>query len=84
MVNDEMEQNSDLRARVVSLEQWRVRRDIDSARHDERWKRMDDKIEVVSKKVDKISSDLSRVLWIILTAVILAIVAFMLKGGFAP
>jgi hypothetical protein len=84
MVNDEMEHHSDLRARVVALEQWRVQRDIDSARHDERWKRMDDKIEGVGKKVDKISSDLSRILWIILTAVILAIVAFMIKGGFAP
>lgn len=75
--------NSDLRARVVALEQWRVQRDIDSARHDERWKRMDDKIEGVGKKVDKISADLSRVMWTILLAILAAIVSFMIKGGFA-
>lgn len=75
--------NADLRARVVALEQWRVQRDIDSARHDERWKRMDDKIEGVGKKVDKISADLSRVMWTILLAILAAIVSFMIKGGFA-
>jgi hypothetical protein len=73
---------SDLRARVVALEQWRMQRDIDSARHDERWKRMDDKIEAVGKKVDKISGDLSRVMWIILAGIIMAIITFMVKGGF--
>ncbi|WP_292411267.1 hypothetical protein [Mesorhizobium sp.] len=85
----------DLRARVVALENWRVQRDIESARHDERWKHMDDKIgdmgrsmkgEIanVEKKVDKISSDLSRIMWIIIAGILTAVIAFMIKGGFAP
>ncbi|MBZ9981346.1 hypothetical protein LB521_09260 [Mesorhizobium sp. BR-1-1-8] len=76
--------SGDLRARVVALENWRVARDIESARHDEKWKHMDDKIDGVGKKVDKISSDLSRVVWLLLSGIILAILAFIVKGGMAP
>lgn len=79
-----MEQQADLRARVVALEQWRVQRDIDSARHDERWKNMDDKIDAVGKKVDKISEGLSRIMWMVIAGIVMAAVTFMLKGGFAP
>lgn len=79
-----MDSSGDLRARVVALENWRVQRDIESARHDEKWKHMDDKIDGVSKKVDKISSDLSRIMWIVLAGIIMAVVTFMVKGGFAP
>jgi hypothetical protein len=75
---------ADLRARVVALEQWRIQRDIDSARHDERWKSMDEKIDAVGKKVDKISDGLSRIMWTFIVAVILAFVAFVVKGGLAP
>lgn len=94
MADDHME-TGDLRARVVALENWRVQRDIESARHDEKWKHMDekisdmgkqmeDKIDSVDGKVDKISSDLSRIMWIILAGIIMAVVTFMVKGGFAP
>jgi hypothetical protein len=76
--------NADLRARVVALEQWRMQRDIESARHDERWKNMDEKIDAVGKKVDKISDGLSRIMWTVIVAVILAFVGFIVKGGLAP
>lgn len=76
--------NADLRARVVALEQWRVQRDIDSARHDERWKHMDAKIDAVGKKVDKISDSLSWVVRLLIGGIIMAALAFMIKGGFAP
>jgi hypothetical protein len=89
---------TDLRGRVVALEQgaasnsqrlttleaWRTQRDIDSARHDERWKRMDDKIDAVGKKVDKISEGLSRIMWTVILALIAAAIAFVVKGGLAP
>jgi len=84
MEASEMDQGGDLRARVVALEAWRVQRDIESARHDERWRHMDEKIEQVGKKVDKISSDMSRVVWLLITGIIMAAVAFMVRGGFAP
>lgn len=85
------EMEPDLRSRVVSLEQstaangqrlttleaWRTQRDIDSARHDERWRHMDEKI-------DQISSTLSRINWMIIAGIVAAFIGFIVKGGFAP
>lgn len=87
----------DLRSRVVSLEHqgqnreqrlatleaWRTQRDIDNARHDERWKHMDEKIDAVGKKVDKISGDLSRIMWVVILGIIGAFVTWVVKGGLA-
>lgn len=70
--------------RLSALEAWRTERDIERARHDERWRHMDEKIEQVGKKVDKISSDMSRVVWLLITGIIMAAVAFLVRGGFAP
>lgn len=88
---------SDLRSRVVALEHqgqnqgqrlntlesWRTQSDIADARKEEQWKGMNDKIDHVGKKVDKISGDLSRIMWLVITGIVMAIVAFMVKGGFA-
>jgi len=81
-VNDDMEQHSDLRARVVALEHWRVQKDIDSARHDERWKRMDDKIEAVGAKIDEVAGTLKFIGKTFIGAIVLAVVAFLVAGGF--
>jgi hypothetical protein len=92
---DDME--TDLRSRVVSLEhqgqghgrrlddleKWQRQSDLIDARKEGEWKAMSDKIDTVGKKVDKISSDLSRVVWLILAGLIMAAVAFIVKGGFA-
>ncbi|WP_245432986.1 hypothetical protein [Mesorhizobium sp. WSM3866] len=45
---------------------------------------MDDKIDGVGQKVDKISSDLSRIMWLVLAGIVSGIVMFMIRGGFAP
>ena len=88
----------DLRSRVVALEQgaatngqrlttleaWQRQRDIDSARHDERWKRMDDKIDAVGKKMDKISEGVSRIMWAVVLGLIASAIAFVVRGGMAP
>lgn len=70
-------------SRLATLEAWRVQRDIEGARHDERWKAMDSKIDHVGTKVDKIAGDLSRIMWLVLSGIILGVVAFLIKGGFA-
>lgn len=81
----------DLRGRVVALEQftaangqrlttleaWRTQRDIDGARHDERWKHMDEKI-------DGISRTLLRINWLIIGGIIAGFIGFLIRGGFAP
>jgi hypothetical protein len=78
-----MEQ-TDLRARVVALEQWRVQKDIDSARHDERWKTMDDKIDAVGKKVDDVNGTLKFINKLIIGGFVAALLALVWKAGIAP
>lgn len=45
---------------------------------------MDAKIDAVGKKVDKISDSLSWVVRLLIGGIIMAALAFMIKGGFAP
>lgn len=100
MIEKDME--SDLRSRVVSIEHqtqghgtrlstieaWQRQRDIDSARHDEKWdameKRIDTRFSGLERSVDNIQSSLSRVNWLIIGGIIMAIVAFTVRGGLAP
>ena len=78
------EMYTDLRARVVALEQWKVQRDIESARHDERWKHMDDRFNRLEVKLASVSDTLTWITRLIIGGIIMAIVAFMIGGGFAP
>ena len=83
-----MDGSGDLRARVVALENWRVQRDIESARHDEKWNAMEHRIDTrfsgLEKSVHDIQSSLSRINWLIIGGIVSGIVAFLIKGGFAP
>lgn len=84
---NEME-NHDLRTRVVSLEhsdtqnrqrlsdleKWQRQNEIAEARTDVQFKEMD-------KKLNKIESTLSRIMWLIIAGLIAGFVSFVLKGG---
>lgn len=79
---------ADLRARVVALEQWRVQKDIDSARNDEKWTAMETRIDArfagLEKSVLDIQGTLSRINWLIIGGIVMAVIAFLVGGGFAP
>jgi len=74
--------------RISALEAWQRQRDIDSARHDEKWNAMESRIDTrfsgLEKSVHDIQTSLSRINWLILAGIISGIVAFLFKGGFAP
>lgn len=74
--------------RIASFETWQRQRDIDSARHDEKWNAMETRIDTrfsgLEKSVHDIQSSLSRINWLIISGIVLAIVAFTVGGGFAP
>lgn len=96
--NTDME-NHDLRSRVVGLEHrvhgydqrlsglevWQRQRDIESARHDEKWnameKRIDERFSGIEKSVGDIKSVLSRLNWLIVGGIIAAVIGFIVKGG---
>lgn len=95
------EMDGDLRSRMVSVEHqtqshgqrlaameaWQRQRDIDSARHDEKWNAMEARIDTrftgLESSVGDIKSALSRINWLIIGGIVAGIVGFMIKGGFA-
>ncbi|QVQ37792.1 hypothetical protein KHQ08_07165 [Pseudochrobactrum algeriensis] len=90
------ENDFDLRSRVVNLEQqltgilprlvvlekFQVQSEIADARKDEQWKHMDNRFNDLEKKISGVSDTLAKVVWLIISALILGVVSFMLKGGF--
>lgn len=61
--------------RLVALELWTRNRDISDARRDEQFLG-------IQKDLDSIKSNLSRIVWLIVSGIILGVVAFMMSGGF--
>ncbi|KAB0539330.1 hypothetical protein HNQ68_001151 [Pseudochrobactrum saccharolyticum] len=90
------ENDVDLRSRVVNLEQqltgilprlvvlekFQVQSEIADARKDEQWKHMDNRFNDLEKKISGVSDTLAKVVWLIISALILGVVSFMIKGGF--
>lgn len=74
--------------RLSAMEAWQRQRDIDSARHDEKWNAMEARIDTrfsgLEKSVHDIQSSLSRINWLIIGGIITGIVAFLVQGGFSP
>ncbi len=91
-----IENDFDLRSRVVNLEQqltgilprivvlekFQVQSEIADARKDEQWKHMDNRFNDLEKKISGVSDTLAKVVWLIISALILGFVSFMIKGGF--
>jgi hypothetical protein len=98
MVEKASEMETDLRGRVVNLEhqgqghgrrlddleKWQRQSDLADARKEGEWKAMNDKIDAVGSKVDKISDSLTWVVRLLIGGIIMAALAFLIRGGFAP
>lgn len=89
------ENDGDLRGRVVNLEQrmtaseaWQRQRDIESARHDEKWNAMETRIDLrfsgLEKSVHSIQMSLTWINRLIIGGIITGVVGFLIRGGFAP
>lgn len=70
--------------RITALEAWQRQSDLADARKEGEWKAMNDKIDSVGTKVDKISDSLQWVVRLLIGGIIMAALAFLLKGGIAP
>lgn len=70
--------------RIAALEAWQRQSDLADARKEGEWKAMNDKIDSVGSKVDKISDSLQWVVRLLIGGIIMAALAFMVRGGFAP
>jgi hypothetical protein len=68
--------------RVTSLEQWQRQAELADARKDEQWKHMDNRFNDLEKKISGVSETLVKVVWLIISALILGVISFIIKGGF--
>ncbi|QOF72382.1 hypothetical protein IG197_04670 [Aminobacter sp. SR38] len=88
--------DGDLRSRLVALEHQGASRDqrlaalearqrqsdIAEARKDEQFKHMDMRFSTLDAKIDGVSGTLNWIAKLVISGIILAIVAFMMGGGF--
>lgn len=67
--------------RLSALELWQRQTEITAARTDEKWINVDKRFDDLDKKIEKVSGVLTKIMWIFVTAIILAFAAFIVKGG---
>lgn len=68
--------------RLVALEAWRTQRDIDSARHDERWIGMENRLTSIETEINGIQETLTWIMRIVIGGIIMGVIAFLMRGGF--
>lgn len=66
--------HNDVKVRVVAVEKWQNEQSIANAVRDERWATM-------LVRLNKIDSNLSKVVWLMVGAFIAAVMAFVIGGG---
>lgn len=74
--------NQSLASRITSLEQWKQEQEIEVALIKERRATTDERFDRVEKRLDKIDGHVSRLVWLVVAAILSAIVTFTVKGGF--
>lgn len=67
--------------RITTLEQWQRQSEIAGARTDEKWKNVDRRFDDLDKKIEKVSGILSKIMWLVISGLIMAFVAFVIGGG---
>jgi hypothetical protein len=74
--------------RLTVIEAWQRQKDIESARHDERWGAMDARIDNrfsgLEKSVHSIQASLAWINRLIIGGIVAGILGFLIRGGFSP
>lgn len=73
--------SDDLRARVVSLEHWRIQLEIANARAEAERKHLDQRFDAVEAQIGEINGSIKWAVRIVLGALLLAFITFALRGG---
>lgn len=68
-------------ARIVFLETWTRNADLTEVRRAEQFKAMDDRFNRLEQQLSKVVDTLSRIMWLVISGIIMAFVAFMISGG---
>jgi len=67
--------------RLQTLEQWQRQSEIAGARDGERWKNVDKRFDDLDKKIEKVSGVLTKIMWLIISGLVVAIMGFIVGGG---
>jgi hypothetical protein len=70
--------------RITNLEAWQRQTDISEAKRGEQFKSMDARFGRIEADLTKINGTLAKIMWLVIGGIIMAMVTFMVKGGFAP
>lgn len=95
---DDTMDNGDLRTRIVGvehtiaannqrltvLEAWQRQQEIGEAKRGEQWVTLQRDLETLTKSIGEVQGTLKWIGRTIIGAILVAVVAFMIKGGFAP
>ena len=73
--------HSNKEARIVLLETWTRQADLTEVRRAEQFKAMDDRFNRLELQLSKVVDTLSRIMWLVISGIIMAFVAFMVSGG---
>ena len=68
-------------ARIVFLESWTRNADLTEVRRAEQFKAMDERFNRLELQLSKVVDTLSRIMWLVISGIIMAFVAFMISGG---
>jgi len=93
-----MDMDGDLRTRIVgvehtvaannqrltALEAWQRQQEIGDAKRGEQWMTLQRDMETITKSISEVQGTLRWIGRTIIGAILVAVVAFMIKGGFAP
>lgn len=67
--------------RITTLELWQRQSEIADARTDEKWKSVDKRFDDLDSKIDKVSGVLTKIMWLVISGLIMALIAFIVNGG---
>ncbi|RWN31742.1 hypothetical protein [Mesorhizobium sp.] len=70
--------------RLTALETWKQQSDVSDARKEEQWIALKGDLVGLKTSVGEVQGTLKWIGRTIIGAIIVAVVAFMIKGGFAP
>ncbi|MEO0677085.1 MAG: hypothetical protein AAFR53_05530 [Pseudomonadota bacterium] len=72
---------SSLEARVVTLEEAQQRTHMERAVNQEKQKYIEDRFNRLDKRLAKIEGHVSRIVWLVIAAIIGAAMSFIVRGG---
>ena len=67
--------------RVKVLEEWKSEQQTEQRLSELRNQHLDQRLDAMNGKIDTINANISKVGWLVVSAIIVALISFIVKGG---